>query len=236
MQERIKQYNEIPYYCGKDYLYSKNNGIEILNCKSFRCLKCRKEKIKSLLPKITNICLENDLTRHLIITFKGKELRNKISPNNSYDYTIRKFHNIHNSYRSKYGKGLKYICMNRSQENGYSHLHILINKYIPKEWLQKQIDKHNLGFFKIKHVDIHRISNYLSKYWYKEHEWYIPKDKRHFSTSKNIKINDNYNNDEYYYIEIYGYDEIYFEIYRWFIAVMLKPPPNSFYINSQYLA
>jgi len=41
---------------------------------------------------------------------------------------------------------ISYICLYRSQEDGFCHLHILVSSYIAKDWLEKTMKSINLGY------------------------------------------------------------------------------------------
>ena len=48
-----------------------------------------------------------------------------------------------------------------------------------------------LGSTNVKYVDIHRVSAYLSKYFSeKDHEWFLPEGVHHYTTSRDIHLND----------------------------------------------
>lgn len=194
---RSEEYQYIKDYCCDHYLYSPGEKLYENFCQSFRCARCRPFLIKRYLNLVVKEAEKHRLLSHLIITLPGKEYRKYMSQDESFKDITKKWNLINNRYRKKFKKGLNFICFNRSTMDGYAHLHIL-TEYIKKGWLQEVIPKVKLGFFKIKYVDIQRIRNYLSKYWYKEHEWYIPKNKRHFSSSRTICLKQDFSKPTLY--------------------------------------
>lgn len=236
MQERYNRYDKRPHYCGRDIIYdSSKKSLSHMNCKSFACVHCRKKKINSLINKFVRICYINNLQRHMVITLKGKSFRKNVNPDDSFKYMSKKFNNFRWLLKRDYNISLKYISMNRSQYSGYSHLHIMIDKYIKIKYLIDVTKRVGLGSVDIEFIDIHRIKNYLSKYWYKYHEWLIPKGKRHFSTSKDIKLNDKKDYfPEDYYIWIYDEDNIKGILNEYFACVFGDKPPNSYNISQIY--
>lgn len=92
------------------------------------------------------------------------------------------------------------------------------------------------------------MGNYLSKYWYKEHEWFIPKNKKHYTRSADIDLDSFIPSSSWYFIgipdNIYtGGSDIIDCVYRcldW-INPYHNPPPfdlmlGFFYdnLNSKY--
>lgn len=188
--DRIKDYSGVKDYCNENFLYNKDSDLlKIASCKCFSCERCRPKKKYDLLKSIVKSAEAKKLTRHLIITLPGYPFRSLFcNVDESFDYAMKKFNEFRVLYRRNFGKNLSYICLPRAQEDGFCHLHILVGSYISKDWLDDVLNKINLGFPYITFVDVHRLSNYLSKYWYKEHEWFIPKNKKHYTTSADIDI------------------------------------------------
>lgn len=184
---RYLDYNTLKHYCCDHYIYHPGEKLYQNYCKSFRCPICRRFMINNYLKRVVNIATENKLFSHFVITLPGKRFRSHVTPDQSFKYITNKWNLFNNRYKKAFRHKLKYVLFNRSTKDGYAHLHIL-TEFIPIGWITEVIPKLRLGYFKIKYVQIHRLKNYLSKYWYKEHEWYIPKFKRHFSTSRSITL------------------------------------------------
>lgn len=189
-KERKARYYGVNDYCNENYLYnSESDVLHEAKCKCYNCERCRPKKKYELLTNIVNVAERYGLRRHLVITLPGFPFRSLFcDADESFDYTMKKFNEFRVLYRRYFGQNLSYICLPRSQSDGFCHLHILIGDFIPKTWLDDILKKLNLGFPFVTYVDIHRLGNYLSKYWYKEHEWFIPKDKKHYTHSADIKF------------------------------------------------
>jgi hypothetical protein len=108
----------------------------------------------------------------------------------------------------KYGK-FDYIMLPRSQKDGYCHYHIILNSdYIPQTWLDTKRKKYsNMGYVSIQTNQT--LAYYLTNDFFKDNEYVIPENKRHFYGSSEVKkyltINNsknienyplNYNHDE----------------------------------------
>jgi hypothetical protein len=141
------------------------------------------------LKNIVNSTEKYSFRRHLVITLPGHPFRSLFcNADESFDYAIKKFNEFRFLYKREFGNNLSYIFLPRAQSDGFCHLHVLVGSYIPKDWLDKTLNSINLGFPFITYVDIHRLGNYLSKYWYKEHEWFIPENKKHYTRSADIEF------------------------------------------------
>ena len=189
-EERKARYKYANDYCNENYLYnSESDTLHEAKCNCYNCERCRPIKKYDLLKNIVNVAEKHNLRRHLVITLPGYTFRSLFcNADESFDYAMRKFNEFRVYYKRKFGKNLSYICLIRSQTDGFCHLHILVGDYIPKEWLDDVLKRINLGFPFITYVDIKRLGNYLSKYWYKEHEWFIPKNKKHYTHSADIEL------------------------------------------------
>lgn len=267
MVERENRYRTVNNTCGEiDYFDIRHNKIKDNKCCRFTCGRCRDKSISRTLNNVVKNAYKFGLFRHLVITCEGKEFRDKVTADESYDYLPKKWNSFKWLYYKEFytekvyyhffEKGelikkkinnillkdfvkLKYISFFRSQLDGYAHLHILIGSFIPKEWVEKVLRSLSLGWGRIKFVDIHRIRNYLSKYWYKTHEWFIPENKKHFSTSREIKLND-YEVDKYNYFKlnpVYDWFNKFWLLDGYYEQIMLKtgyPPPYDFMLSEFY--
>jgi hypothetical protein len=177
-------------YCNENFLYNKDSDfLKKAKCKCYNCESCRPKKKYDLLRNIIDSAEKYNLKRHFIITLPGYPFRsNFCNVDESFDYAMKKFNEFRVLYKRRFGKNLSYICLQRSQEDGFCHLHILVGDFIPKEWLDDVLKRINLGFSFIRYVDVQRLGNYLSKYWYKEHEWFIPENKKHYTRSADIDL------------------------------------------------
>ena len=188
-EKRKAHYKGINEYCKEHFLYNKELDIlKYISCKCYNCDRCRPVKKYDLLKSIV-AAEKHNLRRHLVITLPGYPFRSlECDCDNSFSYAMKKFNEFRVLYKREFGYNLSYICLPRSQQDGFCHLHVLVGSYISKKWLDDTVESINLGFPYITYVYIHRLGNYLSKYWYKEHEWFIPKNKKHYTRSADIDL------------------------------------------------
>ncbi len=82
---------------------------------------------------------------------------------------------------------ITYIRILEFQKNGNPHFHVLVDRFIPHAWIQRTWQAVGGGrFVNIKHVDIHRVVHYLSKYLTKELLLSAPKRSRRITVSRGI--------------------------------------------------
>ncbi|NHJ87712.1 MAG: hypothetical protein FK734_19780 [Asgard group archaeon] len=242
-KERKARYDGVNDYCKENYLYNSNSDVlHEAKCKCYNCERCRPIKKYDLLRNIVNAAEKHKLRRHLVITLPGYPFRSMFcNVDESFDYAMKKFNEFRVLYKRKFGRNLSYICLPRSQSDGFCHLHILVGNYIPKNWLDDVLKRINLGFPYITYVDIPRLGNYLSKYWYKEHEWYIPKNKKHYTHSADIELEKFYPHPDWYFFNmpkgpyVMGCDRVDY-LYQCldYVNPYHNPPPLDIMLSGYY--
>lgn len=184
----VDYYNTKDYVCGKlgkiyDYRYDK---LYRVGCGKWHCPVCRRRKKYELFFEVLRSVYNYDLFYHFIITFEGRKLRSTVSWSDSYKFMNLTWPKFRKAIDYEFGK-ISYIVMPRSQRTGYCHYHLLVDREIDFEFLDKKRKSYDLGF-----VWIHKnqdIAEYLNKDFFKDQEWVIPVNIRHFRKSQNIKFN-----------------------------------------------
>jgi len=168
----------------------QGSTINRILCSKFHCDRCRTLLKYKLKNEIQNALEDYQLYTHFVITTEGTDYRNYNDYIQSYtdmSHAWNKIRKILSYDAKKQGKNFTYICLIRAQKNGYCHLHVLTNLYIPKTRLTEISSKYfNTGFIKIKSNK--DIANYLTNHLLKDHEYYIPFGRRHYTTSRNINL------------------------------------------------
>lgn len=181
--------------CGKiGYLYDTGSGVlNDVNCNKWFCQYCMPFLKYCLYLEIQKNVYSFNLDKHFIITFGGKELRDKINIVDSYKYMALAWDKMLRNLRHQYGY-FDYILLPRAQKTGYCHYHILINKFI--DWVD--IDHYRklaaLGYSSINKNQ--SVAEYMHNDFFKSHEWFIPPNIRRVRTSRSIKINNRGKNIE----------------------------------------
>jgi len=218
--------------CGNDIIYNETRH-ECYNakCKQYSCSRCRLKKIKDLMDKIAKYAYENGMTKFLSLTLPTG-VRDNILPDDSFEYMQRVWNSVRKLYKRDFGVNLNYILFPRSHKNGICHFHALLDRYIPKSWLDSVCQRLHLGTSDIKFVDVHHVSCYLSSYLQsKEHEWFLPKNKKHYSTSAEIHLDKWIPSDNCYFIEMPKNTNMQNRVecvYANIEFITKKPPPLGF--------
>lgn len=161
------------------------SGLYDIPCQKWNCKKCRPHKKFEIYLDILRYVYIYHLQRHFVITFAGKKVRDLCSWEESYKFMAKQWIKFRKCIEYKYGK-LTYILLARAQESGYCHYHILTNKYLDWYFLNKKRKNYGLGYVSIqKNKD---VAEYLNTDFFKEHEWFIPLNIRHFRCSRDIKL------------------------------------------------
>jgi len=232
---RKKVYSNQNRYCEVDKVYNeRDHSIDDAGCKCYSCSKCRPKRKKRLLNAVIDAAEQHGLKRMVTITVKGKKWRNKVSPDDSFSFTMKKFNNFREYVKRYSGKKMEYVNFVRSQSNGYCHLHIPQDTWIPKTVLNHICDKLGLGSANIKYVDVQRVGAYLrAELNNKDHEWFIPKNKKHYTTSSGVKL-DFAANADCHFIQFPKYYTINQRIEK--VAYVVKqvadrPPPFAYLLQ-----
>lgn len=179
-----------PQYCGRFSLQGDAvDGTETryvrLGCRCWGCQRCGPRKAGQYKHLIRNEAERLKLRRFLTLTLDPK----KLSGQCPVSYLRDCFAKFRTYLKRKYREAPQYIAVLEFQKNGNPHLHILIDRFVDKRWIEsiwqsvgggQQID--------IKLVDLHRVSRYLSKYLTKEMLVSAPKRSRRVTTSRGIKL------------------------------------------------
>jgi len=169
----------------------RGSKINRILCSKFHCDRCRDLLKGKLKDKMQTAITEHNLYTHFVITTEGTKYRDA----NSYIQSYKDMSDAWNKIRyllsrdaKKQGKQFSYVCLFRAQKNGYCHLHVMTNLFIPKQRLKDISKKYfNTGFISIK--SNRDITRYLTNDFLKDHEYYIPLGRRHYSTSRDINLN-----------------------------------------------
>lgn len=177
-----------------------------LNCNCWDCSYCGPRKQRMLREAIGRWAEWLDLKRFLTLTMNPevflpedmtyaefKELhdddceKERLKP-----IAIRKLRDSFNKLRVYLGRrygAIDFICILELHESGMPHLHLLVDRYIPVEWLRESWQSVGGGFeIKIKEVPVRKASIYVSKYLSKKATTKLPFGCRRITTSRSIKL------------------------------------------------
>jgi hypothetical protein len=155
-----------------------------VNCKCWNCSYCSPRKAKRYRRAIRLVAEECGLCRFITLTLDPSKIEG-----DPIRYLNDTFAKLRTYLRRQFGSTPRYIRVLEFQKNGNPHFHLLIDRYVPWDWLREAWQAVGGGsFVNIKFVDVHRISNYLSKYLTKELLLSAPPRCRRVTTSRGIHL------------------------------------------------
>ncbi len=155
-----------------------------LNCKTWGCCYCGPRKAKRYKHLIRQAAEREQLTRFLTLT-----LDPSLIEGDSVRYLRRVFNKFRLYLRRRFSTPVKYIAVLEFQKSGIAHLHLLVDRFIPWDWIRESWSALGGGtVVDIRYVDVHRISRYLSKYLTKELLQSAPQRSRRVTTSRSIRL------------------------------------------------
>jgi hypothetical protein len=178
-------------YCGRWSIRGKDpkTGRTVfrrVNCGSWTCSYCGPRKAKLAKFRIRQQAENLDLRFFLTLTLDPSKVKNE---RDQVKYVRLVFNRFREYLRRKYGQPPKFICILEFTKRGTPHLHILLDRYIPHEWISRTWDKLGGGrIVFIKKVTIRNVSRYLSKYLTKDLLLSAPKGARRITTARGIKL------------------------------------------------
>lgn len=148
------------------------------------------KKVRRNKTLFRRICLANKLNRHVILTYKDKNVYY-----NDIDKADEQVKEFFKKLRRVYNDEIKYVATREFQERGVVHYHLLLNMYVPIEvlnWAWNGIKRvslkgmENEEKFKgwvsvVYHKDTIKAINYVAKYLMKEIEFMKMETKNGYS-------------------------------------------------------
>lgn len=178
-------------YCGMRSLRGRSRDerterVVRLDCKTWGCAYCGPRKAWRYKQAITTIAVREQLSRFLTLT---------LDPFRIEGDPVRYLRSVFSKFRvyllRRYGHPIKFIAVLEFHKSGIPHLHVLVDRYIPQQWIAESWSALGGGnIVHIKYVDVHRIAHYLAKYLTKELLLSAPDRSRRVTTSRSIHLNE----------------------------------------------
>jgi len=135
---------------------------------------------------------EHKLTRFATLTLDPKRIPD---PEKSDRYIRECWRKMRVKLERKYGSPLKFISVLEFHYSGVAHLHVLLDRYIPQEWLSEAWQAIGGGeIVDIRFVDVRRVASYLAKYLtgdkIERTLRLLHKRARIFTTSRGLRLSD----------------------------------------------
>jgi hypothetical protein len=162
-------------------------------CKKLDCPVCGPKKLKYYRRRVSYWAEKYRLNKFLTLTLDPKEIPEDMD---SLSY-IRKCFCQFRTYMKRFfvahgNEGpIHFIAVAEFTKKGIAHLHILLSEFLPGNWITKTWKAiSGASIIKIKHVDLHNVAGYLSKYLTKELLLSVSYKKKRISSSRSIWINE----------------------------------------------
>lgn len=175
--------------CGRFTIRGSKSGspeahFHRVNCKTWKCSYCGPRKAKRYRYAIRNAAESHRLQRFLTLTLDPSKIEG-----DPVQYLNRIFGMLRVYLKREFGVAPQYIRILEFQRNGNPHFHILIDRYVAREWIQTAWVAVGGGrMVDIRYVDVHRVSRYLSKYLTKELLLSAPLRSRRVTTSRGVHL------------------------------------------------
>jgi hypothetical protein len=161
----------------------------VAGCKAWRCTYCGPKKAEKLKKAIARAAEDKGLTRFLTLTLDTKNLSDTDLRDGGVAYIRRSWSKLRVYLKREHGKSIDFISIVELQKRRVAHLHILVDRYLPKQWVKSAWVSVGGGqIVDIRFVDVHRVSAYLSKYFAKDSVLGLPPGVRRYSVSHGIKL------------------------------------------------
>lgn len=158
-------------------------------CKAWRCKYCGPKKAEKLKKAIAQAAEEKGLTRFLTLTLDTKFLTEADLRDGGIAYIRKSWSKLRIYLKREHGRSIDFISIVELQKRGVAHLHILVDRYLPYEWVKSSWVAVGGGrIVVIKFVDVHRVSSYLAKYLAKDSVDGLPSGVRRYSVSRGITL------------------------------------------------
>jgi len=156
-----------------------------LNCKSWSCAYCAPRRARRLKRSIVEQAQAHGLDRFLTLTLDPK----KGTPEESWDRIKKAWAKFRVYLARKVGKGFQYLWVVEAQKNGYAHLHILLDRFVPQAWVKHAWDAVGGGSIVfIVRSDVRRSGPYLSKYLVKGFNEGLKGGQRRYGCSRGVSL------------------------------------------------
>jgi hypothetical protein len=139
--------------------------------------------------RIAARAVEHGLQRFLTLTLDPKKLSTEWDVREKIAFLYAIWRKMRVYLQRKLKRSLAFIAVVELQANGNPHLHLLVGSYLPKLWISHAWQALGGGWAtRIEHVDVHRVSAYLAKYFTEDSLRELPAGTRRFSTSRGLAL------------------------------------------------
>lgn len=156
-------------------------------CKQWKCACCGHRLRMGLIEELERITEERPALRRLVTLTVGREGPSK--PERQHEYITECWDNLHSRLRRAYGDVSYVLIRHEGDDNGRAHVHLLVDRYVPQEWLSQAAAEVGLGeVVDIRRVDARNAVHYLSAYLGRGALADLPKGTHRYSSSEDLDL------------------------------------------------
>lgn len=158
-----------------------------LYCKRWSCRVCGPLMAWQRCKDIASAAAEKGLDRFLTLTLNPHIIPASWNPHR-YIWSVWSKFRVY--LGRKYDEAISYICVLELHESGIPHLHALVDRFIPQQWISTAWEAVGGGriVFIERAKEIAEVGRYLAKYMTKRNGASSVRRLRRISTSRDIKL------------------------------------------------
>lgn len=157
-------------------------------CGSWDCYCCGYRMRMNLVEEIKRVCTERpELSRLLTLT-----LDPELAPDDQEEqhrHITDRWNALRTSITDEFG-GFSFIWVREEQASGLPHLHILVSRYLPYEWVSRKWSELGAGeIVDIRKIErVEKAAHYIGKYLTKDALSGLPSGSKRYSSSQDIDL------------------------------------------------
>jgi len=157
-------------------------------CNSWSCYCCGYRMRQNLVEEIQRVCSERpELSRLLTLT-----LDPELAPDDQdaqHAYITERWNALRTAITREIGS-FSYIWVREEQDSGLPHLHILVSRYLPQDWLSRRwLDLGGGEVVDIRQIErVEKAAHYIGKYLTKSALTGMPDGTRRYGSSQDIDL------------------------------------------------
>lgn len=157
-------------------------------CKRWHCQSCGPKKVMIFAHAAGEAAARHELRRLMTLTLDPKLVPPGVKPIKHLKHVWAKFRV---PLARKCGPSVSFLWVVELHKSGMPHLHVLVNQYIPQQWLSLKWEKYGGGRIvdiRDAGADLRTVGWYLAKYLSKGLGRRLPAGERRYGASKGITM------------------------------------------------
>jgi hypothetical protein len=171
-----------------NFYYTDGDAEAEYRCGSWECYTCGYRMRMNLVEEIERVCEERPQMRRLL-TLTLDPAKAPDSSEEKHHYLTQRWNALRTELSDRYGD-VSYIWVREEGEEDHPHLHIIVDRYIPQEWLSAVWARLGGGeVVDIRYMDrVEKTAHYVGKYLTKDALSGLPDGIRRYGSSQDIAL------------------------------------------------